>query len=108
LLVTPGVIELGAMQADVNRALSAAAAAVCDYTLVVSETNREAFVAGHASAGRADRLLTVPNRSEAFRWIGEHVKPGDAVLLENDLPDLYERSEGVFWHARAEGGKGGR
>jgi len=23
----------------------------------------------------------------------------DAVILENDLPDLYERSAGVFWKA---------
>jgi len=106
VLVTPGVIELGSMQAEVNRALSAAAAAVCDHTLVVSGTNRDAFVAGHADAGHPDRLVTVSNRSEAFRWIGEHVTPGDAVLLENDLPDLYEHSEGVFWPARTERAKG--
>jgi UDP-N-acetylmuramoyl-tripeptide--D-alanyl-D-alanine ligase len=97
VLVTPGVVELGPMQREVNHALSADAARVCDTTLVVSVTNREAFAAGHAAAGHADRLVPVENRTEAFRWIREHVKPGDAVILENDLPDLYERSEGVFW-----------
>ncbi len=101
VLVTPGVIELGPQQADVNRALSTRAAEVCDRTLVVSETNRDAFVAGHRDAGRSDRLVTVATRTEAFRWVSEHVKPGDAVILENDLPDLYERSEGVFWTDRS-------
>jgi UDP-N-acetylmuramoyl-tripeptide--D-alanyl-D-alanine ligase len=96
-LATPGVIELGPEQFDVNRALSREAAAVCDSTLVVAEANREAFIAGHRDAGREARLVPVPSRSEAFRWLRHRLKEGDAVILENDLPDLYERSAGVFW-----------
>ena len=99
-LATPGVIELGAEQFQVNRALAREAAAVCDTTLVVAATNREAFVAGHRDAGREDRLVCVAGRTEAFRWLHETVKEGDAVVLENDLPDLYERSAGVFWGSR--------
>ena len=98
-LATPGVIELGPGQFDVNRALAREAAAVCDTTLVVSLTNREAFLAGFRDAGREDRLVLVPTRTEAFRWLHDHVKEGDGVILENDLPDLYERSEGLFWKA---------
>jgi UDP-N-acetylmuramoyl-tripeptide--D-alanyl-D-alanine ligase len=98
-LATPGVIELGPDQFDVNRALSREAAAVCDTTIVVADTNRDAFTAGHRDAGRETRLVAVPNRTEAFRWLRETVKDGDAVILENDLPDLYERSAGVFWKA---------
>jgi UDP-N-acetylmuramoyl-tripeptide--D-alanyl-D-alanine ligase len=96
-LATPGVIELGPEQFDVNRALSREAAAVCDSTLVVAEANREAFVAGHRDAGREARLVPVQSRSEAFRWLRDRLREGDAVILENDLPDLYERSAGVFW-----------
>jgi len=98
-LATPGVIELGGDQFDVNRALSKEAAAVCDTTLVVSETNRAAFEAGHREAGQEGRLVAVPTRTEAFRWLRETIKDGDAVILENDLPDLYEKSAGVFWKA---------
>lgn len=100
-LATPGVIELGSRQFEVNRALAKEAAEICEQTLVVAETNREAFVAGHRDAGREARLVTVPNRSEAFRWLREIVKEGDAVILENDLPDLYERAAGVFWKESA-------
>lgn len=103
ILVTPGVIELGAEQGPVNRALSREAAAVCDVTLVVSDTNRQAFVDGHRDAAREDRLVPVPNRTEAFRWLHEHLHEGDIVILENDLPDLYERTAGVFWPASAKG-----
>lgn len=100
-LATPGVIELGPGQFDVNRALAREASMVCDHTLVVAEANREAFVAGHRDAGREARLVSVANRSEAFRWLREMVKEGDVVILENDLPDLYERSAGVFWKEAA-------
>jgi UDP-N-acetylmuramoyl-tripeptide--D-alanyl-D-alanine ligase len=94
-LVTPGVIELGAEQAEVNRTLSREAAAVCDTTLIVAAANRDAFAAGHRDAGRDSRLIPVAGRTEAFRWLKETLQAGDLVILENDLPDLYERT-GVF------------
>jgi len=103
-LVTPGVIELGAAQHDVNKALSREAAAVCDHTVVVANANRQAFVEGHRDAGRDDRLVVVDNRTEAFAWLNEHLQDGDIVILENDLPDLYERSAGVFWPASQKAG----
>ena len=28
---------------------------------------------------------------EANDWISRHARPEDVILLENDLPDLYER-----------------
>ena len=98
-LATPGVIELGGAQFEVNRALAREASAVCVTTLVVGGTNREAFVAGFRDAGREDRLVAVPGRAEAFRWLRDAMAPGDLVVLENDLPDLYERSAGLFWKA---------
>ena len=106
-LATPGCIELGSQQFDVNRALSREASAVCDNTVVVADMNRDAFIAGHRDAGREARLVTVPNRTEAFRWIRDTVQEGDAVILENDLPDLYERSAGLFWRERQRPSSGG-
>jgi UDP-N-acetylmuramoyl-tripeptide--D-alanyl-D-alanine ligase len=103
VIATPGVIELGHEQYNVNRALSRDAAMVCDYTLVVSDTNRQAFMDGHREAGREERLVTVANRTDAFQWLHEHLHDGDLVILENDLPDLYERSAGVFWPAAPAG-----
>lgn len=100
-LATPGCIELGTQQFDVNRALSREAATVCDNTVVVADMNRDAFVSGHRDASRESRLVAVANRAEAFRWINDHVEDGDLVILENDLPDLYERAAGLFWKERS-------
>ena len=97
ILVTPGVIELGPQQYDANQALAAEAAAVCDYTLIVSETNRAAFEAGYRDSSRRGALIPVENRTAAFRWLREQLRPGDSVILENDLPDLYENSGGLFF-----------
>ena len=79
-------------------ALSREAAAVCDHTLVVSQTNRDG-VSRRAPGRRPPdaQLVSVAGRAEAFSWLRETVKAGDPVILENDLPDLYERSTGVFW-----------
>ena len=99
-LVTPGVVELGSEQFAVNKALSREAAAVCDRTVVVSQTNRDAFVEGHREAGRADRLIAVAGRADAFARIRELASSGDLVILENDLPDLYEGDDRLFWPAR--------
>ena len=96
-LATPGVVELGSDQFQVNRTLSKEAATVCDNTLIVADANREAFVSGHRDAGREGALVCVTSRGEAFRWLRDRLKEGDAVILENDLPDLYERTAGVFW-----------
>jgi hypothetical protein len=68
----------------------------------VAGANREAFVAGHRDAGRDDRLVPVAGRAEAFERLRETVTAGDLVILENDLPDLYERSTGLFWGRRAQ------
>ena len=105
VLVTPGVIELGEMQASVNQALAREAAATCDVMLVVAETNRHAFVEGCAEAGASERLRAVATRTEAFAWLRAHLAEGDIVLLENDLPDLYESSTGLFWPDRAREGR---
>ena len=43
------------------------------------------------------RLPTGPRR---FAGCASTLQDGDAVILENDLPDLYERSAGVFWKER--------
>jgi UDP-N-acetylmuramoyl-tripeptide--D-alanyl-D-alanine ligase len=109
-LVTPGVIELGPEQFTVNLALSREAAQICDSTVVVGKLNREAFIAGHRETGRDGQVVPVKGRGEAFRWLKVNVKAGDLVVLENDLPDLYEKDAGIFFgrSRRASHGRSGR
>jgi UDP-N-acetylmuramoyl-tripeptide--D-alanyl-D-alanine ligase len=37
-------------------------------------------------------ILTMPAFDDARAWLTVNARPGDVVLIENDLPDLYERS----------------
>ncbi|HEX2038126.1 MAG TPA: UDP-N-acetylmuramoyl-tripeptide--D-alanyl-D-alanine ligase [Acidimicrobiales bacterium] len=83
VVVTPGMVELGARQFEENRAFAEAAAAVATHLLVVGHTNRAAL----AVAGT--EVLFVETREEAVAWVREHLREGDVVLYENDLPDHY-------------------
>ena len=88
VVVTPGMVELGARQDDENRRFAAAAVAggVTDL-VVVGHTNRGALLAG-AHGGGAE-VVTVAHREQAVAWVRQHVGEGDAVLYENDLPDHF-------------------
>lgn len=85
VVVTPGMVELGPVQAEENRRFAAEAARVASTVIVVGRTNRDALVAG-ASGGD---VIVVPSREEAVAWVRAHLGDGDAVLYENDLPDHY-------------------
>ncbi len=90
ILVTPGMAELGAAH-DAQHALVAEKAASCvDIALVVQPERIPSFVQG-LSCKLGETLLTFPTFAAARLWMQSHVKAGDCVLIENDLPDLYEK-----------------
>ena len=88
VVVTPGIIELGALQEQANEELGRRAAAVADTVVVVARTNRAALVRG--ANGASARVVVVDSLAEAQARLSSLLGPGDAVLFENDLPDHYE------------------
>lgn len=92
IVMTPGMIELGELQESLNRKLAQQAAHVCDLAIVVGPTNRQALKSGLSAGGlRDDQVLVCENRTEAFHRFAALKQPGDLLLIENDLPDLYEK-----------------
>ena len=87
VVVTPGMVELGARQREENARFAAAAAEAATHLVVVGHTNRRALLAG--AAGGTARVVPVGTREQAVAWVREHVGEGDAVLYENDLPDHF-------------------
>lgn len=87
VLVTPGMVELGKEQARANEEFARQAAESATDILIVGQTNRRALERG-ASRGQA-HVEWCANRSEAVAWVRSNLRPGDAVLYENDLPDHY-------------------
>jgi UDP-N-acetylmuramoyl-tripeptide--D-alanyl-D-alanine ligase len=88
VVVTPGIIELGALQEQANEELGRRAAAVADTVVVVAKANRAALVRG--AKGASARVVEVDSLADAQAQLASLLGPGDAVLFENDLPDHYE------------------
>ena len=87
VVVTPGMVELGTLQAAENLAFATAASMVVDDIVVVGTTNRAALLEGSAR-GQAS-VTVLASREAAVGWVRDNLGPGDAVLYENDLPDHY-------------------
>lgn len=87
VVVTPGMVELGPIQATENAKFAAGAAAVATRLVVVGRTNARALVKGAGAAGLPTQEAR--NLAEAVDWVTANLGPGDAVLYENDLPDHY-------------------
>jgi len=91
ILMTPGMIELGEKQYESNFNAAKKAAGICDLLIIVGDTNRKPLEEGLMAAGFSrEKLLLMPGRQEAFQYLSYNLKAGDAVLIENDLADLYE------------------
>jgi UDP-N-acetylmuramoyl-tripeptide--D-alanyl-D-alanine ligase len=88
VVVTPGMVELGARQPAENARLAREAGTVADGLVVVGRTNRRALLEGAAEGGIGSVIVT-PTREAAVAWVRSQLGPGDAVLYENDLPDHY-------------------
>ena len=91
ILVTPGMVELGAQQETLNAEFGRQAAAVCDYIILVGEKQAEPIRKGIESAGFDMSRVTVThtvNEAIAHAYgIGGGARK--VILLENDLPDNY-------------------
>ncbi len=90
ILVTPGLVELGAEQEAQNRALGEYAASRCDLAILVGETNLAALRAGLEDGGAAeDKIFAAKSLDEAFSHIYSIRADEKLALLLNDLPDNY-------------------
>ena len=90
LLVTPGMVELGDLEQQLNRRFGEQAAAVCDIAILVGPDRTAPIHEGLASAGLAEAgIHVVHDIGEATTLLGRLTRAGDVILFENDLPDTY-------------------
>ncbi len=94
LLVTPGMVELGEMEAELNRAFGEQAGVVCDIAILVGPLRTAPIREGLAAAGMdSESVHVVRDIAEATTLLGAVTRAGDVVLFENDLPDTYAEPE---------------
>jgi UDP-N-acetylmuramoyl-tripeptide--D-alanyl-D-alanine ligase len=91
ILITPGMIELGQAHDQAHEKIGRYAGEICDIAIVVRAERIPAFVEGFKSTGNGKPLHQVASFQDAQSWLHENKQDGDIILIENDLPDIYER-----------------
>jgi UDP-N-acetylmuramoyl-tripeptide--D-alanyl-D-alanine ligase len=94
ILVTPGMIELGAKENELNEAFGVQASEVCDFVVLVGKRQTESIRKGLTDSGYPGEKIFVAD--DVFQGLAKvaELDPGGKrkiVLLENDLPDNYSR-----------------
>jgi UDP-N-acetylmuramoyl-tripeptide--D-alanyl-D-alanine ligase len=93
MIITPGMVELGDREYEMNREFGAAMAGCCDIAVLVGRKRSEAIAAGLKENGfPEDSVRVVGSLEEATGVMRELTGAGDTVLFENDLPDNYTES----------------
>ncbi len=92
IIITPGMIELGEREQELNRAFGEKIAGCADVAIIVGLYNRESIIEGIRSVGRIEdnNLYAVDTFSDAQRVLAGICVSGDTVLYENDLPDTFK------------------
>ncbi|MDE6717782.1 MAG: hypothetical protein K2J70_06285, partial [Muribaculaceae bacterium] len=91
IIVTPGMIELGNRQEELNETLGRHIGENLDIAIIVGEYNRNALVKGVKSTDfNTENLYTVDTFNDAQALLATLLKKGDTILYENDLPDTFK------------------
>lgn len=91
IVVTPGMIELGAKQDELNEELGRHIGGNVDVAIVVNDVNRESITKGILSTGfNKKNLHQASDFADAQRILSGIVASGDTILYENDLPDSFK------------------
>ncbi len=90
-LVTPGIVELGEREDVENEQLGHHAATICDIVVLTGNGKRvNGILKGLTKAHfNSANIFTFNSLAEARLMLRQMVRPGDVVLFENDISDIY-------------------
>ncbi|MBE5939084.1 MAG: UDP-N-acetylmuramoyl-tripeptide--D-alanyl-D-alanine ligase [Lachnospiraceae bacterium] len=90
ILITPGMVELGAKEEELNKEFGRQAAKVCDYIFLVGINRTKPIYEGIKEEGfEEDKVIAFNSLTEALDKMYSLMETDKVVLLENDLPDNY-------------------
>ena len=91
IIITPGMIELGARQEDANREFGRNIAHNADVVIVVGLYNRVPILEGLADGKMPEeKVYACDTFAQAQEILHKIARAGDVVLYENDLPDTFK------------------
>jgi UDP-N-acetylmuramoyl-tripeptide--D-alanyl-D-alanine ligase len=91
ILVTPGMIELGEKEFELNKSFGFHAAECCDYAVLIGEKQAVPIKAGLLEAAfPEDKINVFKTLNEGLDFVfALEAQKQKVILLENDLPDNY-------------------
>lgn len=91
-IVTPGMIDLGEKQAELNKQFGMKMLHKADEVILVGIQQTKPILAGLKEAGfDHDHVHVVKTVKEAFALVYQNASKEDTILLENDLPDAFNQ-----------------
>lgn len=90
VIVTPGMIDLGEKEDEINKEFGKYMVDKADYVLLVGEKQTQKILEGLKEASfNENKIIVFKNVREAFNYIYQNFTDKDTILLENDLPDAF-------------------
>ena len=90
IIVTPGMVEMGVEQYELNKEFGRQISVVCDKVVLVGERQSKPILEGLIEKNYNKNNIIVKNKfKEAFDYAMANQGENTFILLENDLPDIY-------------------
>ena len=90
LIITPGMVEQGEKEDELNYAFGAQMPGCVDIAILVGPKHTHPIYEGLVDNGfDKDNIHVAQNLDEATALLRQLGRAGDTVLFENDLPDNY-------------------
>jgi UDP-N-acetylmuramoyl-tripeptide--D-alanyl-D-alanine ligase len=90
VIVTPGIIELGEQEEDINKSLGKYISEFADIVILVGTMRTKPIYNGLIEKNfKQENIYVVNSLSEAQEKMKTVVNFGDVILFENDLPDTF-------------------
>lgn len=90
IIVTPGMIDLGEKQSEINYQFGTYMKGKADTVILVGKIQTEPIWRGLKDSGYDMKSVLVVDRvQEAFHYVYTNATVEDTILLENDLPDAF-------------------
>lgn len=89
-IITPGMIELGEQQDELNRKFGQYIAEACDYVVLVGEKQTQPIQLGLKDAGFSESQIHITDTFlNGYEHLETIMNADDVMLIENDLPDAF-------------------
>lgn len=90
IIMTPGMIGLGDRQDELNEKFGEYIGKGVDYAVLVGDKQTAAIQKGIRSTGFPEERIIIKNSTkEAFDYVYSIIEKDDVLLIENDLPDIF-------------------